>query len=79
MGGRAGRRGIDTLGTVILLPNTSRLPSQSQMYNLICGSSQSVKSKFNPEAIPLLLFSISEVKLSLLSLDKSVFKSSNAT
>lgn len=49
MAGRAGRRGIDTQGTVILLTNTDYLPPQNQMYNLICGNSQSVRSKFNSD------------------------------
>ena len=49
MGGRAGRRGLDKEGLVILLPNTHILPSPSIMRNLICGNSQTIKSKFSPE------------------------------
>jgi len=48
MGGRAGRRGLDKQGLVILLPNVHDLPSQNQMYNLICGNSQTIQSKFTP-------------------------------
>ena len=49
MGGRAGRRGLDKQGLVILLPNIHELPSQNQMYNLLCGNSQTIQSKFTPE------------------------------
>lgn len=49
MGGRAGRRGLDKLGLVILMPNIHDLPSTNQMYNLICGNSQTIQSKFTPE------------------------------
>ncbi len=46
MGGRAGRRGIDKVGTVILLPNVKELPNNHVMNNLINGSSQTIRSKF---------------------------------
>ena len=37
MGGRAGRRGIDKEGLVILLPNLGELPNVHVMNNLING------------------------------------------
>lgn len=49
MGGRAGRRGIDDVGYVILLANTQELPSISQIDNLINGHSQKIQSKFTPD------------------------------
>lgn len=48
MAGRAGRRGLDKEGLVILLPSKNGIPEVNQMKNLICGSSQSIQSKFNP-------------------------------
>jgi len=47
MGGRAGRRGIDKVGTVILLPNLQALPNNHIMNNLINGNSQTIRSRFN--------------------------------
>ena len=49
MGGRAGRRGIDKEGSVILLPNIHELPTSHIMNNLINGSSQTIQSKFTPD------------------------------
>jgi superfamily II RNA helicase len=49
MGGRAGRRGIDTEGIVILLPNLNELPNIHTMNNLINGSSQTIQSKFTAD------------------------------
>ena len=49
MGGRAGRRGIDKEGTVILLPNIHDLPNTHVMNNLITGSSQTIQSKFTAD------------------------------
>ena len=49
MGGRAGRRGMDKFGLVILLPNIHNLPTVNQMKSLITGSSPSIVSRFTPE------------------------------
>jgi len=49
MGGRAGRRGIDKEGLVILLPNLGELPNVHVMNNLINGSSQTIQSKFTAD------------------------------
>ena len=48
MAGRAGRRGIDKTGLVMLLPNMNLLPNVSEMKNLLTGKSQILKSKFTP-------------------------------
>jgi superfamily II RNA helicase len=54
MAGRAGRRGIDILGTVIVLPYGSpssslSIPSCNIMRELICGKPQALSSKFSPD------------------------------
>jgi superfamily II RNA helicase len=46
MAGRAGRRGIDTIGHVVHCNNLFRLPSSSDYCNLLCGSPQKLVSKF---------------------------------
>ena len=45
MSGRAGRRGLDKFGSVILLPTTN-LISENEMRNMMTGSSPSLNSKF---------------------------------
>ena len=47
MAGRAGRRGIDKEGLVMILP-TNGLLEPNQMKHLICGSPQQIQSKFVP-------------------------------
>ena len=48
MSGRAGRRGIDDKGIIILLPNLFQLPDIHMMKNIVSGKSQSLVSKFKP-------------------------------
>lgn len=48
MSGRAGRRGIDTIGYVILIPQLfTENTSGTELENLIFGKSQQIVSKFN--------------------------------
>lgn len=44
--GRAGRRGIDTRGTVILMPFQRGLPSVPEIKEMMCGKISSIKSRF---------------------------------
>ena len=45
MSGRAGRRGLDKFGSVIILPTMS-LPSENSLRNMMCGKSPMLNSKF---------------------------------
>ena len=46
MAGRAGRRGIDTIGHVIHCNNLLALPTQTEYRDILCGKAQSLVSKF---------------------------------
>ena len=46
MAGRAGRRGIDTIGHVIHCTNIFHLPSISEYQTILCGKAQTLVSKF---------------------------------
>lgn len=47
MSGRAGRRGKDTIGYVIHLPNLGEYPSVGEVRQMMLGSPQSISSKFS--------------------------------
>ena len=46
MAGRAGRRGIDTIGNVVHCNNLFKLPTQTEYKQILCGAPQSLVSKF---------------------------------
>lgn len=47
MAGRAGRRGLDKIGTVILLANMVDLPESRTAQSITCSGQQNIKSRFN--------------------------------
>jgi superfamily II RNA helicase len=75
MAGRAGRRGIDTLGTVIILPygnNDMNIPSENIMRELICGKPQTLTSKFSPDYQFILRMILLDMDMDIL-VEKSLY------
>jgi superfamily II RNA helicase len=77
MAGRAGRRGIDTLGTAIILPyahgNSSiDLPDKSTIRGMIHGRSQFIQSKFTLDYTFVLKMILNDVPL-LKWVEKSLY------
>jgi superfamily II RNA helicase len=62
MAGRAGRRGIDKEGLVMILP-TNGLPEPNAMKHLICGSPQLIQSKFVPNYQLILKIILNELPI----------------
>ncbi len=76
MAGRAGRRGIDKEGLVIIMANSgmnSSIPDTPIMKNLICGRSQSIQSKFVPNYQFLLKIILQDVPIERI-IDSSLVK-----
>lgn len=48
MSGRAGRRGMDTKGIAIIIPNLYDLPKPRDMFNIMNGGNQIIISRFRP-------------------------------
>jgi len=75
MAGRAGRRGLDTKGTVIHLNNMFDMPSFSQYRTMLCGNSQTIVSKFQINFNLILNLIANKEKDFLSFIDKSMMKS----
>jgi superfamily II RNA helicase len=77
MAGRAGRRGIDTLGTIIILPYGSpkdivSIPPNQITRNMICGSPQRLTSKFAPDYQFILKMILTDISIDNL-VEKSLY------
>ena len=76
MAGRAGRRGIDTIGHVVHCNNLFNIPSQTEYKAMLCGKPQSLVSKFRVSyPIVLNLLQKSEGPISLNTMVDFVKKS----
>ena len=53
MSGRAGRRGLDTLGRVIIAP-LQQFPSRQELHGILTGNSPYIKSQFQINPVLLL-------------------------
>jgi len=60
--GRAGRRGLDTAGTVVLLPLQPPLLPTTEAFDMIIGAKQPIQSKFKLDAHFLLTAMLSETQ-----------------
>jgi superfamily II RNA helicase len=75
MAGRAGRRGIDTVGHVVHCSNLFELPSMTTYKEVLCGKPQKLESKFQIYySVVLNLFKNTE-KVSVLDIEKFITKS----
>jgi superfamily II RNA helicase len=75
MAGRAGRRGIDTVGHVVHCSNLFELPSMTTYKEVLCGKPQKLESKFQIYySVILNLFKNAE-KVSVKDIEKFITKS----
>jgi superfamily II RNA helicase len=75
MAGRAGRRGIDTVGHVVHCSNLFELPSMTTYKDVLCGKPQKLESKFQIYySVVLNLFKNAE-KVSVKDIEKFIAKS----
>ena len=75
MAGRAGRRGIDTVGHVVHCSNLFELPSMTTYKEVLCGLPQKLESKFQIYySVVLNLFKNAE-KVSVKDIEKFITKS----
>jgi superfamily II RNA helicase len=75
MAGRAGRRGIDTVGHVVHCSNLFELPSMTTYKEVLCGKPQKLESKFQIYySVVLNLFKNAE-KVSIKDIEKFIMKS----
>ena len=74
MSGRAGRRGIDTVGNVILLVNLFDIPDYHTFRNMLNGRTQKIKSKFDLNFQLILKIILSGNKNIINILSKSLLK-----
>jgi superfamily II RNA helicase len=75
MAGRAGRRGIDTVGHVVHCSNLFELPSMTTYKEVLCGKPQKLESKFQIYySVVLNLFKNAE-KISVKDIEKFIAKS----
>ena len=75
MAGRAGRRGIDTVGHVVHCSNLFELPSMTTYKEVLCGKPQKLESKFQIYySVVLNLFKNAE-KVSVKDIEKFIAKS----
>jgi superfamily II RNA helicase len=75
MAGRAGRRGIDTVGHVVHCSNLFELPSMTTYKEVLCGKPQKLESKFQIYySVVLNLFKNAE-KVSVKDIEKFITKS----
>ena len=75
MAGRAGRRGIDTVGHVVHCSNLFELPSMTTYKEVLCGKPQKLESKFQIYySVVLNLFKNAE-KVSVNDIEKFITKS----
>ena len=75
MAGRAGRRGIDTVGHVVHCSNLFELPSMTSYKEVLCGKPQKLESKFRIYySVILNLFKNAET-VSVLDIEKFITKS----